>query len=335
MMQQIWWFATRSAGLLTWFASTASVIVGLLLASRALGRRPSGPWLLDVHRYLGAMTMVFLALHMVTLWADSYVQFGPAELFIPGASAWRTGAVAWGVVAAWILVGVEASSLVKDRLPPRLWHGIHLGSFAVMGMGTIHGWQAGSDVRNLLVLAVAVLMAVGVIGLSTQRLRLRARAAWAREERRAALARVRATARSTSADPSRPDGPQARTPSGSEAAPGLDVVAEPLRSRPAVSPATAIPPSRPTAPPVLARGPRPLGTRPTTGVGSRPPRLVQPPAGDSGRRDVGRVRPPAPPPALSRLRPASPPSGPVVASTIAEGIAGPGTGEQVQRAAER
>lgn len=331
MMQQIWWFATRSAGLLTWFASTASVIVGLLLASRALGRRPSGPWLLDLHRYLGAMTMVFLALHMVTLWADSYVQFGLAELLIPGASAWRTGAVAWGVVAAWILVGVEASSLVKDHLPPRLWHGIHLGSFAVMGMGTIHGWQAGSDVRNVLVLAVTAVMAVGVIGLSTQRLRLRARAASAREDRRAALARVRATARSTPAEATRPDEPQART----EAAPDLDVVAEPVGTRLAVSPATAIPPSRPTAPPVLARGPRPLGTRPTTGVGSRPRRLVQPPAGDSGRRDVGRVRPPAPPPVLSRLRPAPPARGPVVASPSAEATAGPGAGGQDQRAAER
>lgn len=278
MIAQVWWYATRAAGLMTWASATASVIVGLLLASRALGRRPTGPWLLDLHRYLGGMTMVFLALHLVTLWADSYVEFGLAELFVPGASRWRTGAVAWGVVAAWIVAAVELSSLIRDRLPRRLWHGIHLGSIVAVVMGSIHGWQAGSDVGNRVVGVAAAVAGLAVIGLGAVRLRLRGGAVAAGQQRAAALAQARQAGNAGAAA-----GPPVPSPRTEPFPLSVDPSPPPRRSEPerapvppalagsgVPDPAWAVVPAPPPRPVPRSPRRRPGRSEPSTGPGPRP-----------------------------------------------------------------
>lgn len=320
MTQQVWWYATRSAGLLTWVAATASVALGLLLASRALGRRPTGAWLLDLHRFVGGLTVVFLAIHLVTLWADSYVQFGWAELFVPGASAWRPGAVAWGVVAAWILAAIELSSLVKDRLPRRLWHGVHLLAFPVAIMGTIHAWQAGSDVRNVLALALAGVVGAGVVVLTLQRLRIRTTTAAAREQRLAVLAAAREGLERL--DPGPAAAPVVMPPPGAKraapaAVPSPLPVAAPAAQSPApVAARVAAPagrptadtvhPSRPTVPTPPAPAGRPVAA-PVAPPRPLPPRPARPAPAPLTPASVDRLTPPAASPSvLTRLRPASP-----------------------------
>src|SRR5439155_17506278 len=79
--------------------------------------------------------------------ADSYVHFGAKEVLVPFASAWRPLAVAWGVIALWILLAVEMTSLLMKHLPRRLWHTIHLSSFALFFAATTHAITAGTDSR--------------------------------------------------------------------------------------------------------------------------------------------------------------------------------------------
>ena len=173
LSDQFFWFATRSAGLLTWFAATGSVGIGLLMSTRALGRKPTIPWLLDVHRFLSAASIVFLGIHLITLWADDFIDFGLAELFVPGKA--QVGglsgfSLALGVVALWLLVVVEASSLIKDRLPNRLWHTVHLTSFGVVILGLVHGIEVGSDSDNRILVAASVSMLMAVLILTGTRI---------------------------------------------------------------------------------------------------------------------------------------------------------------------
>lgn len=170
MTEQVWWFATRGAGLLTWAMASMSIILGLLMSTNLMGRNPGFPWLLDLHRFLSGLTLSFLGLHLVTLWADSFVTFGPLELFVPLTSEWRAGAVAWGILSMYLLVAVEISSRIKDRIPHRWWHGIHISSFGVVVFGSIHAWQAGSDVSNPFVLAFALACLALIVGLTGLRL---------------------------------------------------------------------------------------------------------------------------------------------------------------------
>ncbi|MCU1358348.1 MAG: Flavodoxin reductase (ferredoxin-NADPH reductase) family 1 [Acidimicrobiales bacterium] len=159
---QLWWFVARSSGVVAWSLCTLSVIWGLLLSTRMLGRRPPGPWLLDLHRFLGGLSVVFVVAHLTGLVADSFVQFGPAELLVPLASAWKPVPVAWGVVAMYLLVAVEVTSLLRSRMPKRLWHRVHLGSFGLYAVSTIHlltaGTDAGGPLTDAAIASVAIVL---------------------------------------------------------------------------------------------------------------------------------------------------------------------------------
>jgi predicted ferric reductase len=141
----VWWYTARASGIVAWALVTASVLWGLALASR-LVRRPKPAWVLDVHRFLGGASVVFVAVHLVALSIDQYVGFGPADLFVPMASVWKPGAVAWGIVAFYLLVAVEATSLLMKHLPRKLWRAVHMTSFAVFAGVSVHAVQAGTDV---------------------------------------------------------------------------------------------------------------------------------------------------------------------------------------------
>lgn len=168
MSDQVFWYATRSAAIIAWFAACLSVAVGVLMSSRFLGRRPTLPWLTDLHRFFAGMALVFVGLHMVTLWADDFISFSWRELLIPWEAQVRgisRLALAMGVVSAWVMAAVELTSLVKRQLPARFWHGIHLGSYGVVVLATVHGWMVGSDASNPLLfsLSASMLAAVGFV----------------------------------------------------------------------------------------------------------------------------------------------------------------------------
>ena len=147
MNGQVWWYTARAGGLVAWGLATASVIWGLLLSGR-ITRKPKPAWVLDLHRFLGALTVIFVAVHMLALWFDSFVTFGPAELLVPLASAWKPGAVAWGIVAFYLLAAIELTSLFQRRMPRRVWHAIHLSSFGLFAFATIHALTAGTDATD-------------------------------------------------------------------------------------------------------------------------------------------------------------------------------------------
>ena len=132
------------------------------MSSRIFGRRPRPAWLLDLHRYLGGLAVVFVGVHVAAIVLDSFVSFGPAETFIPFASSWNPGAVAWGIVAFYLLLAVELTSLARSHLPLRIWRRMHYLSFGVFVFSTVHLLTAGTDSSSpaLILTVVAVCGAV-------------------------------------------------------------------------------------------------------------------------------------------------------------------------------
>ncbi|MGV3760146.1 MAG: ferric reductase-like transmembrane domain-containing protein [Actinomycetota bacterium] len=148
MDEKLWWYLSRATGLVAWGLAVASILLGLALASRALGKKPPAPWLLALHRWTGGLTIAFTLGHVGALVADSFVHFGWADVLVPFASSWRPAAVAWGVIAMWLLVAIELTSLQMRRLPKRLWRAVHLSSYLVAVLATLHGFAAGTDTRS-------------------------------------------------------------------------------------------------------------------------------------------------------------------------------------------
>jgi predicted ferric reductase len=142
------WYLARSSGIVAVLLLGAAVVWGLLLSTRFFDRRPAPRWLLDLHRMLGGLAVVFVGLHLAGLVADNYVHFGVADLLVPFASHWRPAAVALGVVALWILIAVEVTSLAMRHLPRRAWRAVHLSSHVLFWLAVLHGAAAGTDVTN-------------------------------------------------------------------------------------------------------------------------------------------------------------------------------------------
>ena len=140
------WYVARACGLTAWALAWASVVMGLALSTRALGRRPKAPWLNDLHRFLGGLTVIFVAVHVGALLSDRYVPFTPEQVLVPYATHWKPGAVAWGIAAFYLLRGRRGHlAAACGDLPRRLWKGVHFSSYAMAVAASLHLLTAGTD----------------------------------------------------------------------------------------------------------------------------------------------------------------------------------------------
>lgn len=162
-VDQIWWYTSRAAGILAWIMLSASVIAGMTLSTRDSRILPTG-WPIDLHRFLSSFSLLFLSVHMLALIPDNFVEFGVPELLVPLTSTWQPWAVAWGIVAFWLVVAVEITSLLRKRIPNRLWRAIHFSSFLVWLAATVHLFMAGTDV-SAPAFRVAQFVVIGAVSL--------------------------------------------------------------------------------------------------------------------------------------------------------------------------
>jgi predicted ferric reductase len=167
---QLLWSTARASGIVAWALVSLSVLWGLALSTRALGNRPRANWLLDLHRFLGAASVVFVGVHVLAIVLDSYVHFGLVEILVPLATSWRPVPVALGIVAAYLLVAVEITSLLRRRLPRRAWHAVHLASFPLFVLSTLHLLTAGTDHGNPVLRIAMVAVTAGVAFLTFLRI---------------------------------------------------------------------------------------------------------------------------------------------------------------------
>lgn len=170
LTEKLSWYVARSSGLVAWVLVTASVLWGLALSSRLVRRRGVPAWLLALHKYLGTLSLVFVIVHLLALVADNYVYYGWAELFVPMAASWRHGATAWGIAGFYLLVAIQLTSWAMRHMPRKIWHAVHMSSFALFGVGTLHGFQSGADRANRLVQWSALVGGVMVVSLIVFRL---------------------------------------------------------------------------------------------------------------------------------------------------------------------
>ena len=169
MNEQFWWFLSRASGIVAWGLLCATIVWGILLSTRLMRQVDRPAWLLDLHKWFAALSIAGVAIHLAALVADSYVEFGWRELAIPMASTWRPGPVAWGIIATYFLIVIQLTSLLMKKLPRRFWYLIHLTSYVMFAMTSIHAFAAGTDASNDLFLIFGAMLITLVIALTVVR----------------------------------------------------------------------------------------------------------------------------------------------------------------------
>lgn len=170
MNEKIWWYLARSSGIVALVLLVASVVWGVLLATRALKPHDRPAWLLDLHKWLGGSALVMTGLHMLGLYLDGYIDYGSTELFVPGASEYEPLAVAIGILSFYVMVAVQATSYMRRWLSKRTWHAIHLLSYGLVWGAAIHAGMAGTDTVNRAYQVLALVLSMIAVAATVVRI---------------------------------------------------------------------------------------------------------------------------------------------------------------------
>jgi sulfoxide reductase heme-binding subunit YedZ len=159
------WYAARAAGVVAYVLLSVVVTLGLTMAGRArLARWPKFA-IEDVHRLGGILVGVFVTIHVVTIAIDAYLPFALPSLVVPGIARYRPLWVAFGIVAAELLLALAFTNHYRHRLLSHAtWRRIHYLNFVVWLSATVHGIGSGTDRNAAWLLAVYTAATAAVAG---------------------------------------------------------------------------------------------------------------------------------------------------------------------------
>jgi predicted ferric reductase len=142
------WYASRATGVVALLLLTAVLLLGLLVTRQ--GRLPGLPRfaVTGLHRNLSLIAVVFVALHVVTAVADSYVNIPLTAAIVPLVSPYERLWLGLGTVSLDIMLAVIVTSLLRRHLSRRLWRGVHLLAYVSWPVAWLHSITASHDLLH-------------------------------------------------------------------------------------------------------------------------------------------------------------------------------------------
>ncbi len=172
------WIASRAAGVAAFVTLTADVVFGLFVSTGALDKWVARARSAELHRWLSAVTLGFVAMHALVLGADRFVRVDALDATIPFLSSYERLAVGLGVLAAYSTALVHASFGWVRRIGGYAWRKLHYVSFGVFALALTHALiLSGADgiTRIFAALALTAVTALVVVRVLHARSRVRDR----------------------------------------------------------------------------------------------------------------------------------------------------------------
>ncbi|WP_051450216.1 ferric reductase-like transmembrane domain-containing protein [Actinospica robiniae] len=164
------WCAARATGVISLVLLSTSVVLGILLQTRAATERWPRLVVSGDHRNVSLLVCVFLALHIVTAEADTFAPVGWWATVIPFVSAYRPVWLGFGTVAVDLLVALIVSSLLRTRINHRTWRLIHWAAYLCWPAAVVHGLGTGTDASSPAIAFVTLACAGAVLAAACGRL---------------------------------------------------------------------------------------------------------------------------------------------------------------------
>jgi sulfoxide reductase heme-binding subunit YedZ len=158
------WYATRASGIVALVLLTLSMVLGLVTARRARARHWPGFAQQELHRRISILSVVFVAIHVLTSVLDTFVHIGWLAIVVPFTSPFARFWVGMGTVALDLMVAVFVSSLFRSRVKPGTWRAIHWLAYGSWPVAVAHTFGMGTDAGEhwVIALGVACILSVGV-----------------------------------------------------------------------------------------------------------------------------------------------------------------------------
>jgi sulfoxide reductase heme-binding subunit YedZ len=139
------WYLGRGSGVVSLVLLT--LVVALGIATRSGRPLPGLPRfaVTAVHRSASLLAVAFLVVHVLTLLFDSYAQLDALALVVPFTAAAQPFWYGLGALALDLILALVVTSLLRDRIGPRVWRAIHWAAYASWPVALAHGLGSGTD----------------------------------------------------------------------------------------------------------------------------------------------------------------------------------------------
>jgi methionine sulfoxide reductase heme-binding subunit len=156
------WYTTRGAGAVSMILLSAVVILGVLSSLRF--QSAGWPRFLTpaLHRNLALMTLVFLALHIITAVVDPFTHLGWLTAVVPFSSYYRTFWLGLGTIAFELLAAIVVTSLLRGLIGQAAWRAIHWLAYASWPVAVLHGFGTGTDALSAWFMVLSI-VCVGTV----------------------------------------------------------------------------------------------------------------------------------------------------------------------------
>jgi len=142
---QIWWFVTRSAGIIAYLLLWFSMVWGLVVPSKLLNPVLSATFTIDFHEFISLLSIGFTLLHVFVLTIDRFLPYTLMQILVPFLSPYRPFWVGMGVIAFYITLLVTITFYLRRKIGMKAFRSIHLLSLLGYLGVTLHGIYAGTD----------------------------------------------------------------------------------------------------------------------------------------------------------------------------------------------
>jgi methionine sulfoxide reductase heme-binding subunit len=157
----VFWLASRSAGVVAWLALSASVLIGLSMATR-LAPRSLTPRLRVAHERIAIVALGALAAHGLLLLGDAFLRPTLLDVLVPFRISHAPFWTGLGTIAGYVTAGLSLSYYARARIGARRWRRAHRLIPVAWLLAAAHVIGSGSDIGSPW-LQVPFAMTVGAV----------------------------------------------------------------------------------------------------------------------------------------------------------------------------
>ncbi len=173
------WFVSRALGAMALLLLSVVIVLGILHNTSVVKNADLGLprfVLVALHRNLSLISVVFIALHVITVIVTDYVHLRIIDVFVPGIATFNPVAAAFGTVATDLVLAIVVTSMLRSRLSRRVWFWVHWTSYLCWPVSVVHAvLNASFRGTTWWTLAVPLLSMVAIVAALVYRRRDRRR----------------------------------------------------------------------------------------------------------------------------------------------------------------
>jgi sulfoxide reductase heme-binding subunit YedZ len=151
------WYLMRASGAVALLLLTVVSALGVATVSRLRPGRIPRFVTLGLHRSISLLAVSFLLVHVLTAVIDPDAAVRLAAVVLPMPSATYGLWIALAALAFDLIIALVVTSLLRPRIPHRLWRSLHYAAYLAWPVALVHGAGMGTDAGSFWMLGIDAL----------------------------------------------------------------------------------------------------------------------------------------------------------------------------------